>query len=75
MFGRKSLKKAQLKKIQYDADTQKPVLHCSICTGEQAAGLKDLKTGKFQEIMLIRDQEDLELFQKMVGTKEIEKEY
>ncbi len=73
MFGRKIIKK--IEKLQYDAATQKPVLHCSICTGEQVAGLKDLSTGKFQEVMVIRTQEDLEAFQKMTGQTVFEKEY
>lgn len=75
MFGRKKLKNAQLSNIPFDPNIQKPVLRCSICTGEQVAGFKDLNTGKFQEVMVIRSEEDLKQFRKMVGTKEIEKEY
>ncbi|MDO4619339.1 MAG: aspartate dehydrogenase [Lachnospiraceae bacterium] len=60
----------------YDAETQKPVLHCSICTGEQVAGFKDRKTGRFNEIMLIRNEKDLDDFKETYGiTEEIEKEY
>lgn len=62
-------------KIAYDPQFQQPVLKCSICTGEQSAGLKDIRTGKFEEIMLIRDEKDLERFQKMVSLSEIPKEY
>ena len=69
MFGRKQ------KTIEYDRETQKPVIHCSICTGEQAGGLKDLKTGKFTEIMLIRTPADLERFKAMVGLDQVEREY
>ena len=75
MFGRKKFKNAQLSNIQFDPNIQKAVLRCSICTGEQVAGFKDLNTGKFQEVMVICCEEDLEQFRKMVGTKEIEKEY
>ena len=34
----------------------------SICTGEKVAGFKDLKSGKFSEVMLIRDNKDLDVF-------------
>ena len=51
------------------------VIRCSICTGEQTAGLRDLGPGQFHEIMLIRDEDDLTRFQKMVGTEEIQKIY
>lgn len=71
MFRRKK----QLQRLPYDPAAQKPVIRASICTGEQVGGLKDLKTGKFTDIMLIRDQSDLRAFQTMVGLSEIEKEY
>lgn len=59
----------------YDKETSRPVLKCSICNGEQVAGFKDVHTGKFEEIMLIRDQKDLDLFMKQYGIQEITKEY
>ena len=31
----------------------KPVIRASICTGEEVAGFKDIRTGKIEEIMLI----------------------
>ena len=71
MFGRKQ----KVKVIPYDHETQKPIVHCSICTGEQAAGLKDLKTGKFTEVMLIRTPGDLERFKAMYGLEQVAKEY
>ena len=52
-----------------------PVLRCSICNGEQVAGLKDRQTGAFEEIMLIRNAHDLDVFRKMVGVQDIPKEY
>lgn len=54
-------KKPPVKK-EYDRANQKPVLHCSICTGEQVAGFKDPVSGKFDDLMLIRDSGDLEAF-------------
>ena len=60
----------------YDPATQKPILKCSICTGEQVAGFKDLHTGKFEDIMLIRNANDLQKFMDTYGiTEPIPKEY
>lgn len=60
----------------YDKDNKKPVIKASICNGEQVAGFKDIHTGKIEEIMLIKEQADLEAFKKMYGIdEEIEKEY
>ena len=55
----------------------KPVIRASICTGEEvAAGFKDIRTGKIEEIMLIRSSEDLEKFKEIYEiTEEIAKEY
>ncbi len=60
----------------YDRETCKPILKCSICNGEQVAGFKNLQTGKFEEVMLIRGAEDLFTFKKQYGIEEeIGKEY
>lgn len=59
----------------YDKERYRPVLKCSICNGEQVAGFKDIHTGRFEEIMLIRDQKDLDGFLKQYGISEISKEY
>ncbi len=71
MFG----KKKGTPKLNYDPERQKPILRCSICNGEQVAGLKDLQTGKFEEVMFIRSEADLEQFKKMTGVTELSKEY
>ena len=71
MFRRR--KKVQ--RLDYDPDCQKPVIRASICTGEQVGGLRDLRTGKFTDVMLIRDEDDLRTFRAMVGTDDIAKEY
>ena len=60
---------------QYDAETYKPVVKCSICNGEQVAGFKNLHTGKFEEIMLVRSEADLQEFKERYGITEITKEY
>ena len=60
----------------YDKDNKKPVIKASICNGEQIAGFKDIHTGKIEEVMLIKSQEDLDTFKKMYGIDdEIAKEY
>lgn len=50
------------KKETYDKEHQRPLLKSSICTGEKVAGFKNLQNGKFTEVMLIRDNKDLEDF-------------
>jgi len=65
----------KVQKLTYDKETQKPILKCSICTGEQVAGFKDIQTGKFQEVMLITSEKELEEFMKMYHISEICKEY
>lgn len=72
MFGRK--KKTE-PKVEYDLKKQRAVIRCSICTGEQVAGFKDLETGKFSEVMLIRNAGDLENFKEMYHLTEVAKEY
>ena len=67
--------KKNYKKKTYDTENKRPVLRCSICTGEQVAGFKDVNTGHFEDIMLIRDSADLDEFMRMYGVTEITKEY
>ena len=52
----------KIKVIEYDKDNLKPVIQSSICTGEKVAGFRDVNTGKFTEIMLIRDNKDMDEF-------------
>lgn len=60
----------------YDKENKKPVIKSSICNGEQVAGFKDIHTGKIEEVMLIKCQEDLVKFKAMYGIdEEITKEY
>lgn len=62
-------------KLSYDKENQIPALKCSICNGEQVAGFKDIRTGKFEEIMLIRNDKDLSDFRELYGISAIEKIY
>ena len=71
MFRKKQEKKS------YDKENLKPIIRASICNGEQVAGFKDINTGKFSEVMLIRDHKDLYEFKEMYGIRdeEITKEW
>lgn len=60
----------------YDKKNKKPIIKSSICNGEQVAGFKDIRTGKMEEVMLIKNKTDLEKFKVMYGIEEeIVKEY
>lgn len=72
MFGKK---KSETVITQYDRENSMPILKCSICTGEQVAGFKDIHTGKFEEVMLIRSSADLKAFKARYGLTDVKKEY
>ncbi len=60
----------------YDAANQKPVIKASICNGEQVAGFKDIHTGNFEDVMLLKSPADLEEFKRRYGISgDIEKIY
>ncbi len=61
--------------VEYDKENLKPVLKCSICNGEQVAGFKNIHTGKFEEVMLIRNEKELEQFKQKYGISTVDKEY
>ncbi len=71
MFHKKKVKEL------YDKENLKPVIRASICNGEKVAGFKNLHTGKFTEVMLIRDSRDLDEFLKKydITVAEITKEW
>jgi len=58
MFGRRKRRDAS----PYDKTGKFSVIRSSICTGEQVAGFKNAVSGKFEELMLIRDGKDLSEF-------------
>ena len=73
MFG---LKKKRIENKSYDRENMKPILHASICTGETVAGFKDKRTGRFEEIMLIKNEADKELFKEIYDiTSDLPTEY
>ncbi len=61
----------------YDKEGKIPVIRASICTGEKVAGFKDEATGKFEDLMLIRSDADLQEFLRkyQVEEGEIRKEW
>ena len=68
-------KKKGREKKHYDPACWKPVVRCSICTGEMAAGFKETATGRFEEVMLIRSDRDLARFREEYGVENVTKEY
>ena len=63
------------KPIPYDKTGKYPVIRASICTGEQVAGFKDIHSGKFEEVMLIKNSRDLDVFKQLYQVEDISKEY
>lgn len=69
-------KKEQKPAYTYDKETMKPIIKASICNGEQVAGFKEIHGSGFEEVMYIRNREDLLEFRKMYGIEgDIEKIY
>ena len=63
-------------KKSYDRERKKPVIRASICTGEEVAGFLDLNSGRFEEVVLIRSNKDLEDFRRTYDIEgEIDKIY
>ena len=60
-------KKKKKDPIPWDHETLKPVIRCSICTGEQVAGFMNKKSKDFREVMLIRNKADLDEFMEKYG--------
>ncbi len=75
MFRKNKTSGMKQKRKEYDPSVYKPVLHCSICNGEQVAGFKNRQTGKFEEVQFIRNEAELAEFLKRYGLDGIEKEY
>lgn len=70
MFG-----KSKIQRKEYDKENYRAIVRSSICTGEQIAGFKNIHTGKFEEVMLIRDGRDMDEFMEMYDLAAITKEY
>ena len=63
------LYRKKTEKRSYDHEKYRPAIRASICTGERVAGLRDIHTGQFQEVMLLVSQADMEEFRKMYDIK------
>lgn len=50
------------KRHYYDPTKKRPVLRTSIANGEQVAGFIDNETGKFEPVLLIKNDDDLRDF-------------
>ena len=68
MFGRRKKQAA----VPYDRGGKIPVIRSSICTGEQVAGFKDPVSGRFEEVMLLRADRDLQEFLRRYHVEESE---
>ena len=66
MFGRRRKRKQPA----FDTAGKIPVIRSSICTGEQVAGFRDADGGKFHEVMLLRNDGDLQEFLEQYGVRE-----
>ncbi len=69
--------RSRVEPVAYDSENQRPVIRASICNGEKVAGFKDIHTGKFTEIMLIRNDRDMQEFLSKynVSEKDIKREW
>ncbi len=65
-------KKKAGQKANYNKEGKIPVIRASICTGEQVAGFKDKSSGKFEDLMLIRNETDRKEFLRRYDVKEEE---
>ena len=67
--------KKKIEKKTYDPNIRKPAIRVSICTGEKVAGFRNLKTDRFEEIMLINDEKDLKQFKEIYSIDDEIKEF
>ena len=63
--------KKKKQQLTYDREKMKPVLRKSICTGEVTAGFRGIEDRTFHEVMLIRNENDLDTFMEMYGITQI----
>ena len=57
--------------IRFDPEPQEPVVRRSICTGEMTVGLLDRRSGRFSELMLVRNQQELKEVCRQLGVEDI----
>ncbi|HIZ08690.1 MAG TPA: aspartate dehydrogenase [Candidatus Eubacterium avistercoris] len=57
---------------EFDREKMIPAVRSSICTGEKVAGFRNKQTGKFEEVMMIRTEQELQEFADMYGFERAE---
>ncbi len=62
-------------KKTYDKERLIPVMRASICTGERTVGFKDIYTGKYEQMILITNDDELRDFMESYGIDKLTKEY
>ncbi|MDY3919453.1 MAG: aspartate dehydrogenase [Candidatus Limivivens sp.] len=60
-------KKKKREQKSFDRASRIPAVRASICTGERVAGFQNLSDGKFEEVTLIRNDQELEQFMEQYG--------
>ena len=74
LFSRRK-RAVQKPAIPFDPITQVPVVKSSVCTGEKVAGFKNIRTGRFTDVALVRSDADLDAFKAAYGLDEVKTEY
>ncbi|MBR3251448.1 MAG: hypothetical protein IKF80_07040 [Erysipelotrichaceae bacterium] len=54
--------KRKIEKKIYDPSIKEPAIRVSICTGEKVAGFINRKSERFEEVILINNEKDLQEF-------------
>lgn len=57
---------------EFPREEFEPVIRSSICTGEKVACMRQRSTGRLREVMLLRGEDDLEIFCRRYGLKKEE---
>ena len=76
LFGKRE--RGSWKVKSYDPEKEKPLIIASICNGEQVFGFRELESGDFREVGLVRSDADLKAFRREYGIPDdvvIGKEY
>ncbi len=78
MFGKNKKQKNREPEKSYDPAKQTPIVKCNTCNRDMVAGFRDAETGKFEEVMPVQSEYDLDEFRRMYGISrdvEIPKKY
>ncbi|MCR5663458.1 MAG: aspartate dehydrogenase [Oscillospiraceae bacterium] len=67
LFGRRKAAEPVFPREDYE-----PLIRCSICTGEQVGCVRERKSGRLIEVMLLRTGADREAFCRRCGVREEE---